>query len=407
MPPGLDALYITYWSLRDPLTQSQALPILRGLAGRGYRMALVTYEQEPHAVPRGERRACAAALLDEGIRWFPLRYHRRPPGLAKLVDGLSGLGMTLAVRALFRPRLVHSRGSIPAVPAVMAAALSGARFFFDADSPISEEYLDIGRWSRGSLGYRVTRWAEDLALSRADAVAVLTEARRTELAARTDLPVTVLPCSVDTDRFTFDPAARERLRRELRLDGTVAVYSGKWGGWYATEEMMDFVAAARPHLPGLRLLVLTQQAPDPFQEAAARRGISQILTVRRADHAEMPGYLSAADVGLSFVRPLPSKRASSPVKNGEYLACGLPVVTTAGIGDYSTVIARERAGVVLEGFSVAQCAAAAEALGRLLVEPGLRGRCRAVALAHASLDLVTSRYLRVYDALLGPAPGRG
>lgn len=397
---ALDSLYITYWSLRDPLTQSQTMPVLRSLTQRGYRIGLLTYEQEPHAMSAAARTASAADLRQEGIRWFPLRYHRRPPGLAKAWDGLSGVAAALAIRALYRPRLLHSRGSIPAGPALLAAGLSRTRFFFDADSPISEEYVDIGRWRRGSLGFRVTRWIEDAALARADAVAVLTEKRRAEVAAGTTFPVSVLPCAVDARRFVFDPAARTRYRRELRLDGTVAVYSGKWGGWYATEEMMDFVAVARGHLPDLRLLVLTQESATPFLTAAARRGLQDIISVQRAQHADMPGFLSAADVGLSFVKPLPSKRASSPVKNGEYLACGLPIVTSDGIGDYSAVIAAERAGVVLAGFAPDQLETAAAELAARMRDPGLRDRCRAVALAHASLDVVLAKYAHLYETLL-------
>ncbi len=55
----------------------------------------------------------------------------------------------------------------------------------------------------------------------------------------------------------------------------------------------------------------------------------------------------AAQLGLSFVRPCPSKVSSSPTKIGEYLAAGLPVISTAGIGDVDELldrVERRRAG---------------------------------------------------------------
>ena len=67
-----------------------------------------------------------------------------------------------------------------------------------------------------------------------------------------------------------------------------------------------------------------------------------------ATREAMPGQLCAADVGLNFVNRPYSKAAASPVKNGEYLACGLPLVTTAGIGDYSNLIDSSRVGVVVD-----------------------------------------------------------
>jgi glycosyltransferase involved in cell wall biosynthesis len=137
------------------------------------------------------------------------------------------------------------------------------------------------------------------------------------------------------------------------------------------------------------LLVLTPDRPRLFERAARASGVSDILSVRSACHDEMPGYLSSADVGLSFVRPFPSKAASSPVKNGEYLACGLPVVTPGNIGDYSDLIRREEVGVVIDR-----------------LEPdvsGLKERCRQVAVAEVDMKkVVIPRYLEIYEELIGP-----
>ena len=74
----LDSIYITYWSLRDPLCQSQSLPVVRDQARLGRKMALVTYESPAWALDPTARRAAAEALACEGIRWLPLGYHKRP-----------------------------------------------------------------------------------------------------------------------------------------------------------------------------------------------------------------------------------------------------------------------------------------------------------------------------------------
>jgi glycosyltransferase involved in cell wall biosynthesis len=120
----------------------------------------------------------------------------------------------------------------------------------------------------------------------------------------------------------------------------------------------------------------------------------------------MPRYLSAADAGLSFVLPAPSKRASSPVKNGEYLACGLPVVTTDGIGDYSDLVGRRRVGVVVRSLDSSGYRAAAAELKDLLGDGGLARRCAEVARSEVGLyEVVIPRYLRLYAGLLGAPPG--
>ena len=57
MQERLDSVYITYWSLLDPLCQSQSLPYLYALARDGYRLGLITFEQRRWRMSPEERRA--------------------------------------------------------------------------------------------------------------------------------------------------------------------------------------------------------------------------------------------------------------------------------------------------------------------------------------------------------------
>ena len=402
----LDALYFTYWSLRDPLTESQTLPVVRALAKNGYRMGLITYEQSPFAIDdQDERAQISASLHTNGIYWYPLTYHRRPHFVSTLWDALRGTASALWLRHRTGVRMFHSRSTVPAAPASIAAALSGALFFYDSDGPLSEEYVDAGVWSRRSMAYRITRWCECRFLRAANAVAVLTERRRRALQPLYDGPIAVVPCAVDTAHFVFDPKARVKVRNELGLEGTVLVYAGKWSGWYGVEDMMDFVAVAREQITRLSLLILTREPPGRFHAAARQRGIEDILITQASSRETMASYLSSADVGLSFRYPFPSTAGCSPVKNGEYLACGLPVVTPAGIGDYSDLISRSRTGIVLEGLNKPAYRKAASGLRELLGDPHLRRRCRETGRSQVGLsEVVVPRYLEVYRDLLGLPP---
>src|SRR5690606_37170786 len=137
----------------------------------------------------------------------------------------------------------------------------------------------------------------------------------------------IIPCCVDLDRFR--PATGQRASDgPLRL-----VYAGSVGTWYLLDSMVVF---ARLGLRGhdVRLLVLNG-AEQPKIRAAV--GKSPALAGRwatiGAPPRSVPGYLAGADVGLSFRKSTFSQRASSPINVGEYLASGLPVVSTSGVGD--------------------------------------------------------------------------
>jgi glycosyltransferase involved in cell wall biosynthesis len=193
----------------------------------------------------------------------------------------------------------------------------------------------------------------------------------------------------------MDPQ-RQEIRARLGLTGVVLVYAGKAGGWYLTAEMLAFVDSARRVLGPVSLLVLS---PDAAHRFPPPLGVPVVH--RRALRGEMPAFLSAADAGLSFISSTPSKAACSPVKNGEYLACGLPIVSTAGIGDYSDLLDSTRTGVIVRELSSHGYLAAAEALRGLLAEPGVRERCRRIAERYVSLEeVLLPRYRAAYRELL-------
>jgi glycosyltransferase involved in cell wall biosynthesis len=398
---SLDAVYVSYWSLNDPLCLSQALPVVRALVADRRRMGLVTFEQCPWSLAEPLREETRRRLQFEGIIWVPLTYHKRPRILATLYDILHGTWTCWRIGARRGVRLFHGRGTVAAAIAYLSSRLACARFFNDADGPLADEYADAGVWPAGSFEHRLTRRIERRLLQAADAVAVLTRQRRDAVQALVKREVAILPCAVDTDHFRFREEEGRAHRSALGLTGPVLVYAGKAGGWYLTEEMLDFAAAATKAWGRGTLLVLTNDDPLRFSEGAAARGLRCV--VKKATRNQMPGFLSAGDAGLSLVLSAPSKTAASPVKNGEYLACGLPVVTTPGIGDYSDLVVRRGVGLVLDRFDGIGFAEASGTLARLLQDPGLRERCRETALSDVSLaGVVVPRYLSLYRDMLGP-----
>ena len=98
----------------------------------------------------------------------------------------------------------------------------------------------------------------------------------------------------------------------------------------------------------------------------------------------------------------------SPTKVGEYLAAGLPVIVTAGIGDLDEHVAGRRVGVLLRRLDEAGYRAALRALADLRADPTLATRCRDTARELYDLEAVGGpRYRALYEAVLAaPRPTR-
>ena len=116
---------------------------------------------------------------------------------------------------------------------------------------------------------------------------------------------------------------------------------------------------------------------------------------------EVPSYLAAADVGLAFIKRCVSKIASSPTKNGEYLACGLPLVINAGVGDSDLLINEWKAGVLIEDFGEEDYLKAGREIELIAADREARKKARAVAEQVFNLQTIAGeRYASLYEAVL-------
>ena len=410
-------LFVSYNALIEPLGPTQILPYVCRLADT-HDMVVLSFEKRVRSEDDDARatRDTERLLAARGVRWIRLRYHKRPSLPATLFDIGRGVLRILGEHRRQRFDLLHARGYVPAAIAWVVRKYAGIPFLFDIRGLHAEEYVDAGHWDVRGLEFRLTKRVERAILRDADGIVTLTHAIRPTLEGFDGLrqrtpspPWSVIPTCVDLDHFAADASARARVRRELGVgDRPVLVYAGSIGTWYQLDEMLDFYQAARERWPGLFFLALVNRSPETVAGALAARGIAAgDYAATWARHAEMPAYLSAADAGLAFVRPCLSKRSSSPTKYAEYLACGLPIVVNAGVGDVEDLLARTGAGVVVAAHTPAAYLAAADRI-RGLATAANRPRWRAVAESEFSVaSRACPAYRDLYAGILRAAERAG
>ncbi|HEU4930469.1 MAG TPA: glycosyltransferase family 4 protein [Pyrinomonadaceae bacterium] len=407
---GRRVLFISYNGMLDPLGQSQVLPYLRELARRGVRFTLLSFERAKAFEPQGvsECEQLREKLKAQGIEWHWLRYHQRPSIPATMYDVMAGYRKAAALVRRNRIEMVHARGHIPATIALALKRRFGTKMIFDLRGLMAEEYVDAKHWREGGLPYRLTKAAERRILAATDGIVTLTERiwpiiKEWEGLRGRPVHHEVIPCCVDLSLFEFSADDRARRRAELGLaDRLTMVYSGSLDGWYLTEEMADFFASYLKREPQAHLLWLTTGRHDRVRELMAARNIAKdnfsVLAVASAD---VPSYLAAADIGLAFIKRCVSKIASSPTKNGEYLACGLPLVINAGVGDSDALINDWKAGVLIEDFTDEAFAEAGRDVDAAVRATGARTHARSVAEQVFDLKIAGERYAALYERVLG------
>jgi glycosyltransferase involved in cell wall biosynthesis len=407
-----NVLYLSYDGMCDPLGGSQVLPYLKGLAALGHRISLVSFEK-PERRPE-ERAEVQRTCSEAGIDWHPLPYHKQPPVLSAMYDlrRMQALAERLHREQPFD--IVHCRSYLPALVGLRMKRRFGIRFLFDMRGFWADERVDGGIWKlsnslfRAVYNYFKKREAEFLA--EADQVVSLTEeGKRVLLGWRRDSPpISVIPCCVDYDAF---PPVTEKRRSEARRllgiapDTRVVAYLGSFGSWYMVDEMMDFFGVQLERHPDSIFLIVSREPANEILAVAQAHGIaSDRLIVRPAARDGVPKLVAAADYGLFFIKPVFSKKASSPTKMGEFLALELPIVTNGNVGDVARIVEESGAGVVVAGFSKKAYRSALDTLETL--KPDME-RWRSVARRWFDLGTGVDRYAAIYLSLVrGKSPDR-
>lgn len=403
-------LFLSYNGLLEPIIPSQAVPYMMRLAERGFRFTLLTYEKKrdlDRVGPEGVLRI-ADDLKSKGIDWRYLRYHKFPPLFSTIFDLLAGAARVFLIVRRERPDIIHMRGITPGIITLLLSGLLKQKVVFDMRGLLAEEYVGGGIWKEDSLVFKLVKKAEKNLLLRADAVTVLTQ-KHLDLnkgigyIKDREIPMEVIPCCVDTDKFKREDGDRA-LRSSLGLDEKfVLMYPGKIGTFYFMAEMLDFYKELSGMISKSVFLVLTNDDTRALVEKADAAGIGRdrLKIIKGIYFDEMPRYMRLADAGIFFINPY-KKIGSSPIKMGEFLASEIPVVINPGVGDTEEIVRDNKVGVVVEEFSNADYAAAARDLIELKNEgTAVRARCREAADKYLSLDIAVKKYAKIYDLLTG------
>ena len=402
-------LYISYDGMTDSLGRSQVLPYLCALSEKGWRITLVSAEK-PEVFAQGESEV-RGIVNAAGIDWQPMSYTKRPPIISTLLDILTIKRMAFKLARQKDFGIVHCRSYISAFVGLAMKRRLGCRFVFDMRGFYADERADGNIWNTKKLIYRLVynffkRKEKDF-MSGCDAIVSLTNAAKNEIL-QWNLPnvaaekITVIPCCADVNHFDYKTQNQqdiEQWRQKLGIDKNAFVlsYLGSVGTWYMLPEMMDFFAELLAVRPDAVFLLITRDNKQLILDEAARHGISaNRIIVQPATRNEVPQLAMLSSASLFFIKPVWSKKASSPTKLAELMALGIACVTNKGVGDVDGIIESNPLGVLVKGWTRNDYA---EAIRKMLELPADREASRRLACEMFSLEKGAAAYDSIYKTI--------
>lgn len=159
------------------------------------------------------------------------------------------------------------------------------------------------------------------------------------------------PTGYSVSDFRYDKSIREKYRKAIGLTyNLVGVYAGnvRYSWQNVTDAILlfnDLFEICRDY----RLIIATPKSDVYIAEQfISLYDRNSICFIRSFSHSEMVGAYNAADVGILLRKNHIMNVHSCPGKMGEYLGCGLPVVTTRHVGTYSDWLAEKTFAYFIE-----------------------------------------------------------
>ena len=111
----------------------------------------------------------------------------------------------------------------------------------------------------------------------------------------------------------------------------MGVYAGKFGNLYYDKEAFKLFKEAYDYLDNFHLLLLSNEEDSFISKRLKEFNIPKKRLIKKfVKHSEMPRYLNVADFAFATIKSIEVSRFQSPVKIGEYWACGLPILFIKG-----------------------------------------------------------------------------
>jgi glycosyltransferase involved in cell wall biosynthesis len=237
--------------------------------------------------------------------------------------------------------IVISRSTMPSI---MVNRIKDRKFklVFDADGLPLEERVDFSGLSPDSFQYKFLRKEETKMLLNADFV--LTRSKKaikihlSTIGEHYHEKFSVVTNGRDVNFFEPNNSHRKIVRKEINAndDTKIFVYSGSLGPQYGWNEMILIFEEFFKRNRNSKFLILSGN----LEYALARipSNLKEHFILKNVPFEEVPKFLSAADIAFAMREPKYSMVGVAPIKIGEYLLMGIPIIASKGIGDSEKIL---------------------------------------------------------------------
>lgn len=332
-------LFITWDGPQTNYLKGLFLPIFVELKKLGLEFYIIQFSWNDKEYIENMTKYCS----NLSIEYKHIRVCRKP------VVALGALFTSIASSVLIRKAIkkwkidiVMPRSTLPALSSLLAVTeKSNVKIIFDADGLPLDERVEFNNVDPLSFSHNLLRFVENQALMRADQILVRSnkaiDILHSRIGAGFEFGKFNTVCNGRDENIfrIYSTESNEKVREELgvKLGQPLVAYVGSLAPQYCIKEMLYLFSLIRNVFTDAKLLMISGDHQLLIKELKKYENLHDHIIMKTLSHDDVGRYLSSCDLGLAIRKKSFSMQAVAPIKIGEYMMCGLPIIATSGIGD--------------------------------------------------------------------------
>ncbi|GBD86469.1 glycosyl transferases group 1 [bacterium BMS3Abin03] len=396
----INILFINDGSLDNPIILSQGLPLLKSISGNKFNPCFVSFEPGKSSEEVLNKLSGIRRQYDGEITFITtqLKYRRFLPNW--LIFFFAGITSVSKIIKNEKIKILHARSLFPAIIGwVMKLRFPGVKLLYDNRGVFIEEEIFKNHWRRKSLKVKLFEYLEKRVIKKSDAIVVVSRAFKKYMIEKFEKyddnlnrKVQVIP----NRTIVSDRKENEFSNINHKKENIVGVYSGSAASWQNISELLQFINECKNVFPDFLFKIVSYQIEEFKSIIKTEQNLIDKIEFIIADSTEVIYILSDCDFGVLLRENNLINRVSSPLKFAEYLAAGIPVVVSEGVGDTKDIIRKYNVGVIIKNNDYSS---AVEELIRLLQDEEISKRCFLTAKNELNLEQSIDQYKNIYKNL--------
>jgi hypothetical protein len=396
-------IILTQNSFKDPLFYGTVVSYLKEISETNkFNFYLISFELKEYKQSSEEITFIQNDLLKYNMFWRPFNWKGGSLIVFKKILEFINCFIYCFYLVLFKKaKALYAHSVTAGTYGLIISKIFRIKLIVFTYEPLSEFMEECGVWNKNSFKFKLQNYFEYLCGVKADYIATGTQYMVERLKQwKSKAEVYRVPSCIDEDLFCFRKDKRIEIRDKLSLnDKNVFIYAGKFGDVYYKDEIGSLLFTVQQFIKNPFFIILTPNNRKEIEQLLISQKVDlNKCFISKVSLNEVPDYLSASDIGIVAVPPLPSQKFRSPIKVGEYLCCGIPYIVCEGISEDDLYAKKYNVGVVVKDFSADEIKKGISDMEILLKEDKeiQRQRCRVTGIEYRSKKIAVDVFKKIF-----------